>query len=341
MNRSIGIAALCGLCAVVVLRATSADFKLLNGKTLSGEAMGQNNLGVIIRDAEGKMSSRMAWTNFTQEALKEFAKNAKSKQYVEILIEEPEQDLDTSLMPTIQKRARPPIKLVPVEKPERYKTRPGFLGSIFTSTIGWFTLFILYAANLFAGYEIAIYRRRPVKLVIGICAAAPLVGPITFLCMPEIKKVKEGPAPVAVEEQKADAPAPKHMKLALGGKAHGGAAHGAPAAVDPLADVPTMAPAAANIPATQYFKRGEVSFNRRYIESKFAPFFKMVLGEKEQDLFLVFNTVRGQFITQHVVKSSQADMTVKIEAEGGASCDQTFQFNDIQEIQIRHREATD
>ncbi|MBM3876322.1 MAG: hypothetical protein FJ386_06340 [Verrucomicrobia bacterium] len=336
MNRSIGIAVLSCLCAVVVLRATSADYKLLNGKSYKGDPTGANNVSVIIRDPDASTNApRTAWTNFTQEALKEFAKNAKLKQYVEILIEEPEQDLDTSLMPTVQKRARPAMKLVPVEKPQRYKPRPGFIGSIFTSAIGWFTLFILYAANLYAGYEVAIYRRRPIKLVIGVCAAAPLFGPITFLCMPEIKRVTEAPPPVAAEEEEIKAPGPRQMHKGPGVAAHGASASG------PLADVPTIAPQAAPVPKTQYFRRGEVSFNRRYIESKFAPFFKMVLGEKEQDLFLVFNTVRGQFITQHVVKATQADMTVKIEAENGASCDESFPFNDIQEIQIRHREATD
>ncbi len=337
MNRLVGFSTLCGVVAAATLWAHAADFKLNNGTVLKGEPMGSDNRGVIIRDPDGKMSARVAWTNFTQEALKELAKNANAKTFVEILIEEPEQDLDTSLMPTVQKRARPQVKLAKVEVPERYeKGRPGFLGSIFTSGIGWFTLFILYAGNLFAAYEIAIYRRRPVKVIVGICAAAPVVGPTVFLCLPEVKEQKVAAKPeVATEEEEVKAPGPKHMH-----KGPGGAAHGAPAG-GPLADVPTMAPQAAPVPKTQYFRRGEVSFNRRFMESKFAPFFKVVLSDKEKDLFLVFNTVRGQYISQHVTKVGQADITVQIEAEGGATCDETFPFNDIQEVQIRHREATD
>jgi hypothetical protein len=240
-------------------------------------------------------------------------------------------------MPAVQKRAKPTVKLAKVEVPERYeKARPGFLGSIFTSGIGWFTLLILYAANLFAAYEIAIFRRRPVKIIVGICAAAPVVGPVTFLCMPEVKEEKAAaPPPVAAEEEVVHAPGPKGMHKGPGGLALGAHAAG------PAADLPTIVPEAPPAPKTQYFRRGEVSFNRRFMESKFAPFFKVVLADKEKDLFLVFNTVRGQYISQHVTKVGQADITVQIEAENGATCDENFPFNDIQEIQIRHRDATD
>ncbi|MBI3875119.1 MAG: hypothetical protein HY300_03995 [Verrucomicrobia bacterium] len=348
MNRvfaSFLLACFCGVLAVSAraaepAAAPSAKFKLLSGDILEGEAISPNDKGVIIKSLEGKLSTRIAWTNFSQEALKELAKNPKAKSIAEIFIEQQDDDIDTSLMPVVQKRDKPQIKLNPVEKPELYATRPGFFGSIFSSSIGWFTLLLIYAANLYAAFEVAIYRRRPLKPVIGIAAAAPVIAPVVFLCLPEVKEVKENPQLAAMAAEAADvkAPAPKSMHKGPAGKSHG---------APPAADAPTMvsaapaAPAAPAIPKTQYFRRGEVSFNRRFVETKFAPFFKMVLSEKEQDLFLVFNTVRGQFVTQRVVKVSQTDATIQIEAESGASYEESFPFNDIQEVQIRHREAQD
>ncbi len=336
------------LCGVLAGSARAADaaapvpakFKLLSGEVLEGEPISPNDKGVIIKSPENKLSSRIAWTNFSQEALKELAKNPKAKSIAEIFIEQQDDDIDTSLMPVVQRRDKPQIKLNPVEKPELYATRPGFFASIFTSGIGWFTLLLIYGANLYAAFEVAIFRRRPLKPVLGIAAAAPVIGPVVFLCLPEVKEAKGEPkhAAVPTEEAEVKAPAPKGMH-----KGGGGQAHGAP----PAPDAPTMVsaapakPAGPAIPKTQYFRRGEVSFNRRFVETKFAPFFKMVLSDKEKDLFLVFNTMRGQYVTQRVVKVTQTDATIQIEAESGASYEETFPFNDIQEVQIRHREAQD
>src|SRR5260370_35531975 len=46
-------------------------------------------------------------------------------------------------------------------------------------------LLILYLANIYAGYEISIFRNQPAALVAGVAAVAPVVGPIVFLCLPQ------------------------------------------------------------------------------------------------------------------------------------------------------------
>src|SRR4051812_16265574 len=58
------------------------------------------------------------------------------------------------------------------------------LGAMFSSSTGVFVLLLLYAANLYAAFEVAIFRARPIALVCGVSAIAPLVGPILFLSLP-------------------------------------------------------------------------------------------------------------------------------------------------------------
>ena len=88
MQRLIIYCALVLAAAWVTGVAGAADYKLKDGTTLSGEAIGPNEKSVIIKAPDGKLLPRTPWANFSQEALKEFAKNPKIRAFVELLIEE-------------------------------------------------------------------------------------------------------------------------------------------------------------------------------------------------------------------------------------------------------------
>ena len=61
-------------------------------------------------------------------------------------------------------------------------------GSLFatllSSSVGFVALLLIYAANIYAAYEIAIVRARPIGMVMGVAAVLPILGPIIFLSLP-------------------------------------------------------------------------------------------------------------------------------------------------------------
>ena len=46
-------------------------------------------------------------------------------------------------------------------------------------------LFVLmYGANIYAAYEIAVFKNRPVALVCTMAAVLPVLGAVIFFCLP-------------------------------------------------------------------------------------------------------------------------------------------------------------
>ena len=54
---------------------------------------------------------------------------------------------------------------------------------------------LIYAANIFAGYEIAVVRSRPILLVMGVAVVLPVLGPIIFLALPVRSEPSRAAAP--------------------------------------------------------------------------------------------------------------------------------------------------
>lgn len=352
--------------------ALAADYKLLDGTTLSGEAIGPNEKSVIIRGAD-KVYPRTAWTNFTQDALKEFAKNPKMRQYVELFIEDAAPPPGTAgadlNVPEPAAPKRPPAKWSDVKDKPELPENPGLLAGLFTSGVGWFSLVMAYAAVIYAGYEVAIFRRRPKPLVMGL-SAIPGVGffaPIAFLCMPPVKTqeeskpnaVAQAAAQHAKEEQKAEqkpAAGKKKPGLAFGKKSEDGG-HGAaapagpkpvatakPGAAAPAAAAPSPVkapapPASAKLEPAVY-RKGETNINKRFIETKFAGFFKAVPAAPEKDMWLVWvTTTGGEYWSKRVVSISQTELVVSAAQESGEYADQAIPLGDIQEIHLRPQEG--
>lgn len=350
--------------------ALAADYKLKDGTVMSGEAIGPNDKSVIIRGAE-KTYPRTAWTNFTQEALKEFAKNPKMRQFVELHIEDAAPpagagaDLNT---PEPAAPKRPPAKWSEVKDKPQLPETPGLIAGMFTTGVGWFSLAVVYLGIIYAGFEVATYRRRPKQLVMGLSAIPGLgfFAPIAFLCMPAVKTESEtkpnsvalAAAQHAKEEQKAEqkpAFGKKKPGLSLGKKSEeGGHAAAAPAGPKPVSTAKPGAPAAAAAPSPvkapappgspsvepAVYRRGETNINKRFIETKFAGFFKAVLGPAEKNMWLVWVTATGgEFWSKRVVSINQTEIVVNCPQEGGGTLDETLQIVEIQEIHLRPQEG--
>src|SRR5207247_1290731 len=150
-----------------------------------------------------------------------------------------------------------------VEHPTRITPKPGIIAGFFTP-IGFLIFLSFWGTSLYAGYEVARFREHPVKLVCGVSAVAPVIGPIVFLCLKR-------------KEENLD-----HISNAGGDAGGTGAPPGLTGEAAPEPETPAT-------PQTVIYKRGEFTFNRRFIETKFAGFFRLVPSEAERDLILVFN----------------------------------------------------
>lgn len=324
-----------------------AEFTLKDGSVLKGEPVGQDTKGVIIKSETGTFSTRIDWAKFTQEALKEFAKNPRIAKIIENLLDSPpggEGDKEENVaIPERSKKAVPVAREYP--KPDRNAPQFGFMSG-FSTGIGIVMLLILYGANIYAGHEIAIFRRRPKALVCGISAGVPVVGPLLFLCLPTIpeKPINQMTVAAAVPDAPA-APEPKahgapKKGLGLKSAAAAPAASAEHAEAAPEGEAPAEADAPPPPPAVKLptYKRGEFTINRRFVETKLSSFLKVVPSEAEKGLVVAMKTARGEFVGRRITKITPADITLAIGDEN-AYYDQLITYNDILEIEVRHRDA--
>ena len=259
--------------------------------------------------------TNVVWTKFSQEGLKQLANDPKHpnfKSLVEAFIE----------IPLSDRPQKPEVKVNDVTRLE-VPPKQSLLGALFSSSVGIFALRLIYAANIYAGYEIAIVRIRPKGLVMGVAAVLPILGPIIFLAMP--MNVEAAPAEDLVEADPATfavagQPAPVQEEIHIAGVSTG------------------PRPAPAGQAAGQVFQRGQFTFNRRFIESKFAGYLGETRSAAEAGTLLVVKTASGQMIVERIVSIAASDMQVQV-ALGEVLQEVTIPFADIQEIQLKPKAA--
>src|SRR5213075_3555312 len=72
------------------------------------------------------------------------------------------------------------------------------------------------------------------------------------------------------------------------------------------------------IPETTKFQRGQLTFNRRFFETKFPGFFGVVRRDAERDMLLVIKTTRGEYAGQRISRIAANDLHLEIQ-RGSAS----------------------
>jgi len=306
------------------------EFKFVNGETLTGELLvaSANDAGVQIKVGEGEYK-RVPWANFTQEDLKKFAKNQKLEPLVEPFIEITQEEKLKKTEVNIKQPAR-------LERP----AKQSLLGALFSSGPGFFMLLLLYSGNIYAAYEISIFRARPAALVCGVSAVLPFIGPIIFLSMPtEVVPVEETwePAPAAaaqatgadeVNPMRAEgAEHPTALKLAGSGPADAvklGQFEGGQEKPE--------------IPPTMTYQRGQFTLNRRFFETKFAGFFGVIRRDADRDMVLVIRTTRGEYAGQRISRIAANDLHLLVQ-RGHASEEVMIPFVEIKEVQLKHKDA--
>jgi hypothetical protein len=234
-------------------------------------------------------------------------------------------ELEPEQIKAREKQKEITVKPVP-NRLERPAAKPGLI-SAFITPLGLVILAVLMLANLYAAYEIALYRRQPVALVCSLSILFPGLIPLIFLCLPT--RVEHRHADVGTEEAVAAETAGSQAKatstfagqgrqsglsLAAAQKQEGGGAQ------------------------PQVFARGEFTFNRRFFETKFPGFFRIVPSEAEKDLVIVIKAVRGEYVGKRISRISSNEMHVQLQS-GNASTEVSIPFAEIQSVQIRHKDA--
>lgn len=295
--------------------AFGADtYPLLQGAPAVGEPMlpTADNRGIIFKKPDGSISERVAWTNFTQAALKQLETSPRLKRFVEPLLE-PEIEETEAKEKEIQE-----VKPREVARMERPDPKAGF-GDLFSSPLFLVVALLLYAANIYAAYEISIFRNYPAALVCGVAAVIPVIGPAIFVCIPTKLNVVEQPGEeVPVEEY-----AHIHAEAAP--------VEEAPAPVQEVPSGPVL-------PQTVVYQRGQFVFNRRFFETKLNGFLRVVPSEAEKDMVVFVRSARGEYVASHLTKITPTELVMQVR-KGEATTDVPIPFPEIMEVQVRHKDA--
>ena len=304
------------LCGLFI--AVGADtFPLTDGTSVTGDVISYDDHGVVFRLNVDKYSPRVPWTKFSQDALKQLEKNPKIRPLAEPFIE---------TAPAEERTKKAEVKVHDVSRLE-LPPKQSLFGALFSSSVGLVVLMLIYAANIFAGYEIAVVRSRPIALVMGVAVVLPILGPIIFLAMPV--RV-EAPEPVATPPEAAPhtftvpgAPQPVTAGIHIVEASWQGQSSAAPAA---------------GPGAPQIFQRGQFTFNRRFFETKFSGFFAMIRRESEKNLMLTVKTGRALFVVERITRIATNEMHVEV-AQGAAKQEIVVPFAEIVEVQLKPKGA--
>ena len=322
---------LCGLLVV----AGAASFPLADGTTVSGDIVSFNDNGVIFRQDGDKYTDRLPWLKFSQDGLKQLAQNPKIDPFVEPFIA----PAPAAPAPKTE------VKVRDVARLDR-SSPSALLGGLLSSSVGLMALLLIYAANLYVGYEIALFRARPPGMVMAMAAVLPIAGPVIFLALPGLR---EDPAPVA------DMPAETTGETA-GVTPTAPTAEGAPEAdaphrfmvpgVKPEEAIHIVAgsweagapPVPPDQPENEIFQRGQFMFNRRFFETKFSGFFGIVRREVDKNKVLQVKTPRALFVAERITRIAANEVHFEV-LRGDSRQEVMVPFSEIQEVQLKHKRA--
>jgi hypothetical protein len=297
------------LCSQIIV-ARADTFSLADGTSVIGDIVTFDDFGVKLRTPDGNYSDRLPWAKFSQEGLKQLAANPKIQPLVEPFIE----------IPLSERPQKPEVKLSEVTRLERPAPQSLF-GALLSSSVGLFALALIYAANIYSGFEIAVFRARPKALVMGVAAVLPIIGPLIFLALP----MQVEPVP---ESELAQAEADSATFAVPGQPVEASGLH---MAVETAEAQPGKA-------AGQIFQRGQFTFNRRFFETKFSGYFGVVRHGAEKDQTLLVKTGGGQFVVERITRISSTEVHLEV-VQDGKHQEIMLPFAQIQEIQLQPKTA--
>ncbi|MCU0787822.1 MAG: hypothetical protein MUC91_06470 [Verrucomicrobia bacterium] len=302
---------ICLICCSIHPNAWAATYSLEEGGTIIGDPLMStaSDAGVKIRMADGSYTN-VSWGAFSQKDLKAFSKDEKLTEFVEPFI-----------IITAEDKAR--MTEVDITEPLRLSHPPkgSLVGSLFQSGPGWLLVLLFIAANVYAGYEIAIFRARNHWLVAGL-AAVPVLGTISniiWLSLPTY--IEREPEPTQEELAEIEAAQPE-FKVPLAGEV--AAAHEAALAA--------VEGREAGVPKDEVFPRGKFTFNKRFFETRFADFFGAIRRGEKKFNYIVFKTPKATIVADRITRASATE--IHVNAVSGGTGEVSVAFAILQEVRL-------
>ena len=292
--------------------AETHTFVMENGNIIEGNVSDMDEESLVIRRKIGTFTDRTDLVFLSQETLKWLKEDPKYAEFVDPFIELPEDEI------------HPPV--INVRQPERMEQPDGKtkLLSTLTTPIGFLLLFVFYGGNLFAAYEIAVFRGRPVALVCGLSAILPVIGPILFISLPGMESASHYDSePVADSGGAPEAPPAPAAPAAPSGKPGLGLSKGVAASG-----------AAGGGLAGAVFSKDDTNFNRNFIETKFTEFFRVVPSASIKNLVLAIKTVKREYVATRITRISGSDLHLQLQQ--GAK-EVSLSFGEIIKIEVRNK----
>lgn len=277
--------------------AAAESLTMVDGAAFTGDIIKFDDNGLLLRANE--TYTNLSWGRFSQDSLKQLSSNPKIRPYVEVFIEP-----DASQYP-----AKAEVKVNAVTRMDR-PANPSLFGGLVHSSVGWFILLLLYLANLYAAFEVAVIRARPFAQVIGLAAVAPVVGPIVFLAMP--MKVEAPPEEAAPETAAKPARSPAEIQISEA----------------------SWKKEEEKKPEAQVFVRGKFTFNKRFVETKFAGYLVEPKGDALK-FTMRLKAAQGQFTVTRIMQVAATDVIVETAERGQV----TVPLADILEIKLTPKPA--
>lgn len=273
------------LFSLLFVSGWAEEFELFDGTIYRGQLVAADEEGFVVRQDNGSFSPRTDWAKLTDESLSRLANDERARPFVEIFIAPPE---------PVERPAARPIRTNPQPRAERPDdVGKGWLKAL-TTPGGLFLLGVLFLVNLFVGYQVALFKWQPTPLVCGLSAVLPVIGPIIFLVMPknvpeeEVSATEEAVAQAVLNVADSGPSMVQQMGLRTGSKKGG-----------EDSEYPKV------------FKRGEFTFNRRFFETQFPTFFRVVTSEADKNLVLELDCARGIVLANRISRISQNEVHVK------------------------------
>lgn len=323
-------------------------FVLADGTSITGEVTKSsfNKDGVTVKPPGQSWLPRVAWDKLSRETLELLASNPDASIYI------PEKTYAVPIGKLVEsKREARQINVRPVEGALARPQKVSGLTAAFYSPIYWVLFLLIYGTNIYAAYEIAVFKNRPYVLVCGAAAAVPVVGPLAFYCLPPgvTKRSEAEPAsvpPPVPPEAEAEVPAvsPPPLPPEVMAQPEVPQSRPTPAPVRLPAFGQTAQAAAAppepapNYPEPVHYLRGQFIFNRRFFETRFAGFFRPVPPDELRDMVLVIRAVRGEFVVSRLSKVDQESVTLLVGREH-ATADEAIPFIEINAVTLKHRDG--
>jgi len=286
----------------------SETLTLADGSSVSGDIVKADEVGAMVHTTgEGYSTVNIQWGQLSQESLKQLAANPKYKGYVELLI-----------APAAAPQREIQVRAVSNPPKSPGELHPSLLGGLLHSSLGLFMLLVIYAANIYAGYEIAVVRGKSLPMVTGAAAVLPVIGPIIFLLQPMTPR----------NEEAADEGLPDDGGPAPGTPAPGAKPGGPQDEIQIVAASWQTAESEGKKPEAQVFARGKFTFNKRFIETKFAGFIGEPKGEALK-FSMEIKTAKGAISVECIKQMAAAEAI--LETPTGQLA---LAYGDIQEIKL-------